>query len=72
VVKLAWNGTWSAAVAGLTAEINTAKQARTSGIRRNPRCKAERFIKFLGIGVVVVDLNKFIVDLFLFSRRLTL
>jgi len=36
-------------------------------MRRKPRRKGERFIEFVVIGVVVVDLNKFIVVV-LFSR----
>ena len=52
-----------------------AKQASTSGIRKNARRKGVRFIESIAIGAVVVDLNKFIVGcvcrfiyFFLFSR----
>ena|SRR6476469_4204473 len=52
-----------------------AKQASTSGIRKNARRKGMRFIESIAIGAVVVDLNKFIVGcvcrfiyFFLFSR----
>src|SRR6476661_2825632 len=38
-----------------------AKQASTSGIRKNARRKGMRFIESIAIGAVVVDLNKFIV-----------
>ena len=56
----------------------SAKQASTSGIRKNARRKGVRFIESIAIGPVVVDLNKFIIGcvcrfiyFFLFSRRLT-
>src|SRR4029077_3385331 len=52
-----------------------AKQASTSGIRKNARRKGVRFIESIAIGAVVVDLNEFIVGcvcrfiyFFLFSR----